>query len=250
MAAYLRQVYRREDVEVDPAAFPFNIPWFEDLDITFDSAVTFLVGENGSGKSTLMEALAAKCRLPVGGGGRNELSDQHSPHMKSELAPALRAAFAKQPRTGYFFRAEFQAHFASLLEERAEDPDFSHWGDPFARYGGKSLHYRSHGEAFMAMFRSWLEPGIILMDEPESALSPRRQLELLVRMSDLVREQNAQFIIATHSPIIMTYPGATLWQMDEDGLQKVGLEETSHYIITKDILTRPEQYWRYLLGED
>ena len=92
----------------------------------------------------------------------------------------LRATFRRKPRDGYFFRAEFQAHFASLLDQRKADPDFR-GGDPFARYGGRSLHTRSHGEAFLAMLVSWMAPGIILMDEPESALSPQRQLTLLAQ---------------------------------------------------------------------
>jgi predicted ATPase len=245
---YLQQLSLREDKVWDFASFPFNLPFVRNLNVTFRTPVTFLVGENGSGKSTLIEAIAALCRLPVGGGGRNELVDQHSPHVQSELAPALRASFLRRPRDGYFFRAEFQAHFASLLEQRRLDPDFL--GDPYARYGGRSLHSRSHGEAFLAIFESWMSPGMILMDEPESALSPQRQLTLLVRMARLVREGGVQLVIATHSPILLTFPGATIMNFMDGGLSVVNLEDTTHYQITKGILDAPERYWRHLLQDE
>ncbi len=192
-APFLTQLLTKRDINPDTSVFPMSLPFARDLDLRLESVVTFFVGENGSGKSTLLEAIATLCNLPVGGGGRNELADLRSPHAASELAPYIRAGFRRRPKDGYFFRAEFQTHFATLLEERRADPDFL--GDPYARYGGRSLHTRSHGEAFLAMFTAWMTPGIILMDEPESALSPQRQLELLVQMAILARKGNVQFII-------------------------------------------------------
>jgi predicted ATPase len=165
---FLQRLFLREDAELPESEFPANLPFVRGLDIPFTSTVTFFVGENGSGKSTMMEAIAELCGLPPGGGGRNELADTNAPHTRSELAPFLRGAFRKKPRDGYFFRAEFQAHFASLLEQRRADPEFK--DDPYARYGGRSLHTRSHGEAFLEIFAAWLNPGMILMDEPEAAL--------------------------------------------------------------------------------
>ena len=223
-APYLKQLSLREDRVVEFERFPFNLPFVRGLDIDFGTAVTFFVGENGSGKSTVIEAIAQLCRLPVGGGGRNELTNNHSPHAKSELAPALRASFKQRPRDGYFFRAEFHAHFASLLEERRLDPDFN--ADPYARYGGTSLHALSHGEAFLAVFESWMTPGMILMDEPESALSPQRQLSLLVRMSRLVQQGGVQFVIATHSPILLTFPGASILSFVDSQISAVKLKDT------------------------
>lgn len=245
---YLKRVYLRPGVALDRATFPASLPFVRELDLRFESAVTFFVGENGSGKSTLLEAIAELCGLPVGGGGRNDLAADHSPHARSELAPVLRAGFdRRRPRDGYFFRAEFQAHFASLLEARRADPDFN--GDPYARYGGRSLHTRSHGEAFLEVFRSWMTPGIILMDEPEAALSPQRQLALLAQMAELVRGGEVQLVIATHSPVLLTFPGATLLSFDDADLRPVRLEETSHYQITRGILECPERYWRHLSAD-
>lgn len=247
-APYLQRLTLQDEKVPDFGSFPFNLPFVRELDIAFPSPVTFFVGETGSGKSTIVEAIAHLCRLPVGGGGRNELADAHAPHRHSELAPALRASFSEKPRDGYFFRAEFQAHFASLLEQRSADPDFL--GDPYARYGGRSLHSLSHGEAFLAMFESWMTPGIILMDEPESALSPQRQLTLLARMARLVRGGKVQFVIATHSPILLTFPGATIYGFVDGSLVAMGLEETAHYQITKGILNAPDQYWNHLLQDE
>lgn len=245
-APFLQRVYLREDVSL-PDAFPTNLPFVPTLNVSFTNAVTFFVGENGSGKSTVLEAIASICGLPASGGGRNELADLRAPHSRSELAPFVRGAFRRRPPDGYFFRAEFQAHFASLLEQRRDDPDF--YGDPFARYGGRSLHTRSHGEAFLEVFSAWLNPGMILMDEPEAALSPQRQLVLLNRMAKLVRSAAVQLIVATHSPIILTFPGATLFSFDGGEIVPVRLEDTSHFHITKGILESPQRYWKHLLDD-
>jgi predicted ATPase len=245
---FLRQVYLRPDAELPENDFPGTLPFVRGFDLRFEVPVTILVGENGSGKSTVVEALAELCGLPVGGGGRNELADLKAPQNRSELAPFLRAAFTKKPRNGYFFRAEFQAHFAALLEERKADPDFL--GDPYARYGGRSLHTQSHGEAFLSVLSSWMTPGLILMDEPESALSPQRQLSLLVQISRLARDGGTQFIMATHSTILMTYPGASLLSFDGSGITPTKIEDTSHFQITKGLLDHPERYWKHLLSDD
>src|SRR5437867_5816462 len=196
--------------------YPFNLPLIRALDLTFESRVTFFVGENGTGKSTVMEALAALCRLPVSGGSRSELSANHGPDLTSQLAPALRPAFRRRPPDGYFLRAEFQAHFASLLDARNADPDFRRWGDPYALYGGRSLHTRSHGEAFLAILQNRIRSGLFLFDEPESALSPQRQLVLLAQMSAMVSTGKSQFIVATHSPILLTVPDSHILSFDGD----------------------------------
>lgn len=245
---YLAQVCVRNERIADVSAFPFSLTFVGGLDLTLETPVSFFVGENGSGKSTLIEAIAELCRLPVSGGGRHELADRHGPETSSDLATALRPSFRRQPPDGYFFRAEFQAHFASLLEQRKADPNFI--GDPFARYGGRSLHTRSHGEAFLAMLTSWMSPGIILMDEPEAALSPQRQLTLLAVMARLASRGDVQFLIATHSPILLTFPGASIISFDDPKLPVIRLEDTAHFQITKGILESPARYWKHLLADD
>jgi predicted ATPase len=245
---FLRRVYLRPGAKLTEGEFPCTLPFVRSFDLQLEHPVTILIGENGSGKSTVIEAIAQLCGLPVGGGGRNELADLRAPHSRSELAPFLRASFQKKPKDGYFFRAEFQAHFATLLEDRKADPDFR--ADPYARYGGRSLHTRSHGEAFLSVLSSWMAPGLIVMDEPEAALSPQRQLSLLAQMVRLVRDGGTQFVIATHSPILMTYPGAALLSFDGDALAPTRLEDTSHFQITKGILDNPGRYWKHLLTED
>lgn len=245
---FLERLSLKKDVELPGDTFPGNLPVVRSLDIRFVGPVTFFVGENGSGKSTVVEAIAAACGLPAVGGGRNELGLLEVPHSRSELAPFVRATFHRKPSEGYFFRAEFQAEFAHLLERRRSDPDFA--GDPYARYGGHSLHSRSHGEAFLEIFSAWLKPGMILMDEPEAALSPQRQLTLLSRMAELVACGGIQFIVATHSPILLTFPGASLLSFDGDRVEPIRFEDTSHYLITKGILEAPGRYWKHLSGDD
>jgi len=229
--------------------FPFSIPWVPEFELEFKTAVTFLVGENGSGKSTLIEAIASMCGFPVCGGGKNDMASQFGPERQSELAEALYLHFGKRPRDGYFFRAEFYAQFASLLDQRAHDPDFGR--DPYARYGGQSPHTRSHGESFLDLLNHRLGPGLFLMDEPESALSPQRQLSLMAIMARRIKTKKTQFIIATHSPILMTFPGATIFSLDSNAgsIEEVELEETSHFQLTQGILEHPEKYWRHLLED-
>jgi len=131
-----------------------------------------------------------------------------------------------------------------LLDQRRADPEFL--GDPYARYGGQSLHTRSHGEAFLAIMQNRIRSGLFLLDEPESALSPQRQLALLAQMSMLVAAGKSQFIIATHSPILLTFPGAQILSFDSDALHPIALDETSHFQITKGILQNPAVYWKHL----
>jgi predicted ATPase len=237
---------RLKPERVPSVEYPFNLPLVRSLDIQFRAPVTFFVGENGTGKSTVMEALAALCRLPVSGGSRHEVSANHGPEASSALAAALRPSFRRRPPDGYFLRAEFQAHFASLLDARNADPDFRLHGDPYARYGGASLHQRSHGEAFLAILQNRIQSGLFLFDEPESALSPQRQLALLAHISARVLTGKAQFVVATHSPVLLTMPDSQILSFDGDAVRESSLEETSHYQITRGILENPSLYWKHL----
>ena len=225
--------------------FPFNFSWIEGLDLKFPNAVTFFVGENGSGKSTLLEAIAGLTGFPVWGGGRNDLTNQFGPEKESELAQAMCPHFRKRPRDGYFFRAEYYAQFASLLDARKRDKDFKE--DPYGRYGGQSLHTRSHGESFLALMQSRFTDGLFLLDEPESALSPQRQLALMALMLDHLKKGKSQFIVATHSPILMTFPNATVVSFDTKTLETIDYRESEHFQLTKGILDHPDRYWKHLL---
>ena len=246
-APFIVHVTKSRDVVFDVGQFPGNLPFLADLHLEFDSPVTFFVGENGSGKSTLLEAIAVLSGLPLAGGGTNETAAGHGLGDDSELSHGLRVGFRKRPKDGYFFRAELQAHFASLLDQRKDDPTFA--GNPYQRYGGHSLHEMSHGEAFLSVMKNRFTDGLFLLDEPESALSPQRQLALLAIMYDLVQGGNSQFLIATHSPILLTYPDARIVSFDDERLPAVSLSDTRHYQITRGILNSPESYWKHLRND-
>lgn len=227
--------------EIDPHHFPFTIPAFhQGISLEFDQPVTFLVGENGSGKSTLLEALAFHCGFNVEGGSRN-----HSYANRREeppLAKWIRLSWFPKATRGFFLRAESFFNFASYIDEIGG----------FDAYGGKSLHDQSHGESFLAVFESQFANGIYLLDEPEASLSPRRQLSLIKLMHDHVTSGRAQFVIATHSPVLLAYPGATVLSLDGERIVSVPYNETDHYELTRRFLNAPERYLRHLLssGDD
>jgi len=249
-APYVACVTRNPKAVLNTAEFPGSLPFTRDLNLEFDRAVTFFVGENGSGKSTLLEAIAVLAGFPLSGGGTNEIGSLPEWCEQSLLADALRVGFRKRPKDGYFFRAELQAHFASLLEARKSDPNFLDArgvpGDPYRTYGGRSLHGMSHGEAFLSVMKNRFAGGLFLLDEPESALSPQRQLALLALMSDLAGAGKTQFLIATHSPILLTYPEARIVSFDDAKLPCIEFTETQHYQITSGILNHPAAYWKHL----
>lgn len=208
------------------APYHFTVPAIRQLreqELLFHPKVTFLVGENGSGKSTLIESLAEKLGFSMDGGTRSTNMAQHV--YRSPLSPALTLTRTHlRPMDGFFLRAESYYNFATLLDEENDGT----WS-----YGGKSLHDQSHGEAFLATLNHRLGGnGVYLFDEPESALSPQRQLSLLARMHDLAGEFS-QFVIATHSPILMAYPEAWIYQFGPDGFERVEYEDTDHFQITR-----------------
>ena len=219
----------------DSSRYPFNIRAFSHgIDLSFRSHVTFVVGENGSGKSTLLEAIAECCGFNPEGGNR----DHHYAAFadRSALAQALRLSWQPKVTQGFFLRAESFYDFATYLETVSD----------FRAYGGKSLHQQSHGESFLALFVNRFEQGIYILDEPEAALSPQRQLSFLRIIHDLEKSGHAQFLISTHSPIILSYPGAVLLSLDGDSIQEVAYTETSHYLLTRDFLNCPERFFKTL----
>lgn len=225
--------------------YPFNLPAVRSLDrLELHPKVTFLIGENGSGKSTLLEAMAVSLGFNAEGGSKNFNFGTRRSH--SELHEYLRIAKGfKRPRSGFFLRAESYFNVATNIEELDDAPG----GPPIITfYGGKSLHEQSHGESFMALLMERFGgDDLYLLDEPEAALSPQRQLAALSRIHDLVL-QKSQFIIATHSPILMAYPDATIYQFNKDGIQQVTYEETEHFQVTRDFLMNPQRMLHTLLA--
>lgn len=241
-------VLLREKVH-DFKRYPFSIPAIGKLEtLKLHPKVTFFVGENGSGKSTLLEAIAVAAGFNPEGGSKNfSFSTRAS---ESELHQALRLVRGvKRPRTGYFLRAESFFNVATNIEKLDEEPG----GPPIiASYGGKSLHEQSHGESFLALVKHRFGAnGLYVLDEPEAALSPQRQLGLLKLIDDLVQKKDSQFVIATHSPIILAYPDATIFSLDGGGPPvEVEYERTEHFALTRDFLLNRERYLKRLLADD
>ena len=214
-------------------AHPFSVPAIQSLEtLKLHPKVTFFVGENGSGKSTLLEAIAEKLGFRFSGGSRVESVFKHE--YASPLTPALTITrTGNRPMDGFFLRAESFYNWATELDELEASP---HCGGVLMSYGGKSLHAQSHGESFLNLLTQRIDGhGIYLFDEPEAALSPQRQLSMLVRMHDLV-DEFSQFIIATHSPLIMSYPDAWIYQFGPEGIQRVEYEDTEHFHITQSFM--------------
>ncbi|MGZ9585522.1 AAA family ATPase [Paenibacillus marinisediminis] len=243
---YLKEISLKRDEVPSFRSYPFALNAVCGLDrLAFRRPVTFIVGENGSGKSTLLEAIAVACGFNPEGGSMNFNFKTMASH--SELHEYLRLSRGlKRPKDGFFLRAESYYNVASEIERLDAEPATA---PPIKdSYGGRSLHEQSHGEAFFATFMHRLGGnGLYMMDEPEAALSPLRQMSLIVRMHELV-EANSQFIIATHSPILMSYPNADIYVLDAEGVRLTQLEDTEHYAITKSFLNDRERMLRELLG--
>jgi len=240
----LQKIFSTFDGSVDFSAFPFNVPAIKNLkEITFRTQVTFFVGENGSGKSTLLEAIAAYTGFGPEGGSKNinfTTIDESSNGAMKKLAQNLRFSWSQKPKDGYFFRAESFYNLATKIDDIGMGI--------LASYGNKSLHKQSHGESFLSLFQNRIgKGGFFIFDEPEAALSPQRQLALLSIMHELCKEESlTQFIIATHSPIILAYPGSTIYSFDTGNIQKIQYEDTAHYQLTKSFLDNRESYFAKL----
>jgi predicted ATPase len=217
--------------------YPFCLPAIASLErIDLHPKVSFFVGENGSGKSTLLEAIAVSLGFNAEGGSKNFNFATRRSH--SELHEYLRIAKGiKRPRDGYFLRAESFFNVATEIDNL----------NVVDSYGGRSLHEQSHGESFLALLMERFGgQGLYILDEPEAALSPQRQLAVLSRIHDLILD-GSQFIIATHSPILMAYPQASIFQCSGEGIVQVAYEETEHYRVTHDFLANPARMLRILL---
>ena len=226
--------------------YPFSLPAIRSLDyIEFHPKITFFVGENGSGKSTLLEAIAVSLGFNPEGGTRNFNFGTRQSH--SRLNEYLRIAKGiKRPSDGFFLRAESFFNVATEIERLDEEPAF---GPPLINsYGGRSLHEQSHGESFLALIENRFRgKGLYILDEPEAALSPQRQLAVLSLIHDLVLDKS-QFIIATHSPLLMAYPDARIFRCSATGVEQIAYEETEHFQVTRDFLADPHGMLKTLLA--
>ena len=247
------------------APFPFNIPAvIFAKEVELDNRVTIFVGDNGCGKSTLLETIALAVNLPLISGYINENPGFEAAGM---LKPVFNIEWGRQISMGFFFRAEDFSDFINSVENerRKIDSDLhdlkGNVDDSIIRQMSDSMNYRlhsmrkeygenmqafSHGEAYLKIFETRIgKKGIFILDEPEAALSPLKQLSLLFLIMESVKNDNTQFILATHSPIMMGIPGATIYEIKDDGMQKVKFEETEHYQITKTFLNNPDYYLRH-----
>ena len=234
--------------ELKDGSYLQNIPSLGNgLRLKLKHNVTFFVGENGSGKSTLLEGIAEQCGFSLRGGNRNHNlnTGYRFDGYESALAPYLNLTWSPRRITeGFFMRAESFFNFASYIDELAVDDRRI-----LNAYGGRSLHQQSHGESFLALFNNQFESGIYLLDEPEAALSPARLLAFISVIHQLNRSGRAQFIIATHSPMLICYPDATIYKFDESGVHETSYEDTEHFYVTKSFLNDPASYLRHLMKE-
>lgn len=266
--AHLRSVGLRR--APDDPGFPFSVPAIRSLTtLDVDAPVTFFVGENGSGKSTLMEAIAIAARLPTV--GSTQPDHDRTLDAQRRLARALALTWRRRAHRGFFLRAEDFFGFAKSVAELrvemhrqlaviaeeyrarssyarglAELPMRRSLAEMEARYG-IDLDANSHGESFLRLFRSRFVPeGLYLLDEPEAALSPRSQLALLAMLGDMVA-QGSQFLIATHSPLLLSFPGARIFSFDENPVTAIEYERLEHVTLTRDFLADPRRFLRHLL---
>jgi predicted ATPase len=243
-APYLQRVWLDREKIGDADAYPFCLPFLQkEFDLGFDRAITIIVGENGTGKSTLLEGIAALAGYDEAGGGKGYRPVDHSNAvevMGGQLSKALRASWLPKITRGWFFRAESFFSVARYLDEAARDvgdlpPDFlSH----------------SHGEGFLRFFQERCQrQGIFIFDEPESALSPSRQVEFLKLLRRMDESGISQVIMATHSPMLMAYPNARLLQLTKYGLDTVRVEDTEHYRLMREFWMNPKAFIETMMGD-
>jgi predicted ATPase len=236
---FLRRIELRKEKVESFEDYPYNLPAIKNLStLKLHPKVTYIVGENGTGKSTILEAIAVAWGINAEGGTQNFNFATHSSH--SDLHDKLlMVKGSKKPDLSFFLRAESFYNLATNIDEIGAAQS----------YGGKSLHEQSHGESFFSVIMNRFRGnGLYILDEPEAALSPAKQLALLSRMHELI-QKNAQFIIATHSPIVMAYPDALLYELKDGVFDAVKYDETEHYSVMKSFIENPKLMLDILLGK-
>jgi len=245
-APYLRRVWLDPSRVTDRDAYPFCLPLFSggEFDLAFDCALTIIVGENGTGKSTLLEGIAALAGYDEAGGGKGYRPLDHSRAievMGGSLARALRASWLPKITNGWFFRAESFFSVARYLDEAAREPLS---GPP------PDFLSHSHGEGFLRFFdERCRRQGLFIFDEPESALSPTRQIEFVRLLRRMDQSGICQVIMATHAPILMAYPNARLLRLSKYGLEPVTLEATEHFRLMREFCADPASFLETMLAE-
>ena len=240
----LRSLHLLRDRIPNPAAYPFSVPAIQSLtSLRFTSRIAFFVGENGSGKSTLLEAMAGQFGFGHLGGNRNFQSRTEDLHLDTDpLARALRLHFDNRTGEGFFFRAESLFNVATQIDELGLD----------GSYGGKSLHAQSHGESFFSVLDyKFRRSGLFLLDEPEAALSPQRQFSFLIMLYQTMQDyRDAQFIISTHSPVLLGYPGAQIFSFDDGRIHEIAYEDSPAVHIVRRFLNDREYFLKELFREE
>nr|WP_207716824.1 AAA family ATPase [Clostridium beijerinckii] len=240
---YIKEIRLKKEIYKDDSYIK-ELPVVNNLiSLDISSNVTFFVGENGSGKSTLLEAIAVNSGFNAEGGTKNFCFSSRETH--SDLYKYITVVKGVQrPRDGFFLRAESFYNVATEIEKLDLE---SSGGVPVIKsYGGTSLHKMSHGESFITLITNRFSGnGLYILDEPEAALSPLKQMAMLTTINELVKKRS-QFIIATHSPILMAYPDADIFVIDDDGITKTPYKKTDNYMITRKFLENPEKMIGYL----
>ena len=236
----------------NPATYPFSVPAIQSLTtLRFTSRIAFFTGENGSGKSTLLEAIAGHIGFGREGGNRDMPHETtRSVHSIDPLIRALRLAWDKRTGEGFYFRAESLYSFASRIDDLDSDP--GRGGLIRDAYGGKSLHEHSHGETFFTVLdHKFRRGGLFLLDEPEAALSPQRQLSFLIMLYQTMQDyRDAQFIISTHSPVLLGYPGAQIFSFDEGRIHEIAYEDSPVVHIVRRFLNDRDFFLKELFREE
>ena len=244
---YLIKVELQRDRVTSFEEYPFHLNAVRHLhSLELHPSVTFFIGENGSGKSTLLEAIAVAWGFNPEGGTKSFTFETRGSH--STLHEYIRLSRGiGRPRDGFFLRAESFFNVATEIDKLDSEPAFA--PPIIASYGGRSLHEQSHGESFLTLFMNRFGGnGLYILDEPEAALSPARQMSVIARMHELVK-QDSQFVVATHSPIIMAYPDAFIYLLSEDGINRTEYSETEHYQVIKNFINNPVRMLNILMSD-